>query len=192
LSARLSDFRFDVETRYDLLPSIGWPAYESLIKKGVPSPALAYDIPAFASVVYFPDRPLFDFAEDVGDEGAAMALVFLAYDEQSEVIDLVAWSSKPDRLAAWYGAAAMLGGEQIWAPRIANEGALPVFETVLDWLRADRQGVVVVDEVRAAPLLYEAQPLFCTSIEHASRLRERITPRPPKIFVPKALVRSAA
>ena len=176
------DYRFDVVTHYDRLPKIGWPAYDNLIRRGVPSSALAYDIPARAEVLFFPDRPLFDFAADIGDEGAVAALMFLALDQLGEPIDLVAWSPKPHRLAAWYGAA-LLGSEQIWGPRLANEGALAVYEDPFDWLRADRRGVVIIDPTTAAPLLHEAGHLVAPSVDAGKRLLCLVTPPTPRISV---------
>ena len=103
----------DVEERFDRLPSLRWSEFDRFLKSGVPARALVYpELPARARVVLFPDRPLFDFAEDVGDDGAAPAFVFLARDEFGDACDLVAWAPGEARVAAWLGRASMLGLEQ--------------------------------------------------------------------------------
>ena len=140
----------DVEKRFDRLPSLRWSEFDRFLKSGVPARALVYpDLPARARVVFFPGRPLFDFAEDVGEEVAVPAFVFLARDEFGDACDLVAWAPGEARVAAWLGRASMLGLESLWAPRIAYDGALPVCETPLEWLRAERRAVVILDSMRA-------------------------------------------
>lgn len=163
------------------------------MREGVGAPALIWPhLPARASVVFDRRRPLFDLAEDAGDEGAASAFVFLALDEEGEPADLVAWAPQEQRLAAWFGASPLLGAENLWAPRLTRESALAVFKSPLGWLRAGREGVVVVDPSGSAPLLRRAEPLVTESIDHGQRLRRRLTVKPPRIYVAKSELRSAA
>ncbi len=148
--------------------------------QGVSIDALAEpELPAFAEVSFHEGQPLFDFADGDG------ALIFLARDEEGDPCDLVAWSAKKNRLAAWYGDAPLLGAEAIYAPRLDPENALKVHETALLWLLAVRDGVVIVDPKRAAPILRAAEPLKASSAAFGLRLRDLIAPRRPRIFVPQ-------
>jgi hypothetical protein len=183
----------DAERRYVLLPPISWPEFSGLTREGICAPALIRPhLPARASVVFDRRQPLFDFAEDAGGEGAASAFVFLALDEEGEPADLVAWAPQARRLAAWFGASPLLGAENLWSPRLTKEQALAVFESPLGWLRAGREGVVVIDPRRSAPLLRLAEPLVAESIDHGQRLRRRLTVRPPRVYVAKSELRVAA
>ena len=65
--------------RYALLTPMRWREFSGLRGAGVSAAALIWpDLPARASVVFDRRGTLFDFAEEVGDEGAISALVFLA------------------------------------------------------------------------------------------------------------------
>jgi hypothetical protein len=183
----------DIEDRFHRLSSVRWSEFDRFMKSGVPARALVYpELPARARVVFFPDRPLFDFAEDVGEDGFVPAFVILARDEFGDACDLVAWAPGEARVAAWLGRASMLGLESLWAPGIMYDGALVVHETPREWLRSERQGVVVVEPQRAAPLLREAKHLCASTAEHGFSLRSLLASRPPRIVVPKASLRRAA
>jgi hypothetical protein len=187
----------EVEERFARFSSLHWSEFRRFLDRGVPSPALVYpELPARARVVFFADRPVFDFVEDLEDEGeqerAAAAFIFLARDELGDPCDLVAWEPVSARVAAWYGRPSLLGLENLWTPRIAYDGALVIFETPLEWLKAGRQGVVIVNPERAAPLLREAEHLCAPSEKYGRYLRSILTARPPRIVVPKASLGRAA
>jgi hypothetical protein len=187
----------DVEERFARLPALHWSEFRRFLDRGVPAPALVYpELPARARVVFFADRPIFDFAEDLEDEGeqegARAAFIFLARDELGDPCDLVAWEPASARVAGWSGRASLLGLEDLWAPRIAYDGALAIYETPLEWLKANRQGVVIVAPERAAPALREAEHLCAPSARYGLYLRSFLAVRPPRIVVPKASLRTAA
>jgi hypothetical protein len=183
----------EVESLHKRLAPPPLDVIRRLRAEGVSPDALAEpELPALADVVFHDARPFFDFVEETGDEGAVPAIVFLARDEEGEPADLVAWAPQEQRLAAWFGASPLLGAEYLWAPRLTKEQALAVFESPLGWLRAGREGVVVIDPRRAAPLLRRAEPLVAESIDHGQRLRRRLTVRPPRVYVAKSKLRSAA
>jgi hypothetical protein len=135
-------------------------------------------------------QPLFDFAEDVGEDGATPAFVFVARDEFGDACDLVAWAPSEARVAAWLGRASMLGLESLWAPRLMHEGALPVCETPLEWLRAERRAVVILDPTRARWSLYRTN-LIVTDVAFGCRVREALRWPAPQIFV-EGQMKSAA
>jgi hypothetical protein len=58
-----------------------------------------------------------------------------------------------------------------------------VHENPLDWLRAGRRGVCIVDPQRAAPLLRLSEPLGVTREAYGRRLRQALTPPAPRIVV---------
>jgi hypothetical protein len=180
----------DVEDRFDRLPSLRWSEFERFLKSGVPARSLVYpELPARARVTLFPDRPLFDFANDVGEDGVP-AFVFLARDEFGDACDLVAWAPGEARVAVWLGRASMLGLDQLWQPRLMQEGALPVCETPLEWLRAERRAVVILDPTRARWSLYRTN-LIVSDVAFGCRVREALRWPAPQIFV-EGQMRSAA
>lgn len=121
----------------DLLSDIeiGW-----LLDQDVSPAAMLEPTPIRAANVTFLDRNTFDF-----DESGIRAFVFKELDSD----DLVAWrpASKrlPDRLATWRGVAFALGQDAIWNPASYFMGsALRVHADPLAWLKADRDGVCIV------------------------------------------------
>jgi hypothetical protein len=181
----------DIEDRFHHLPSLRWSEFDRFLKSGVPARALVYpELPARARVALFPDRPLFDFAEDAGDDGAAPAFVFLARDEFGDACDLVAWAPGQVRVAAWFGRASILGLESLRAPRLKHEGALPVCETPLEWLRAERRAVVILDPTRARWSLFRTN-LIVSDVAFGCRVREALRWPAPQILVERQMRSSA-
>ena len=119
------------------------------------------------------------------------AMIVVARDEFGDPSDLVAFRRRGDLLAAWTGAVAMLGAQNVLAPRI--DGVLQVHETALAWLIGNREGVVLVDERRASIELQGLGPFRAADVEHGLHLRDLFTPKPPSIVVPQPVeVRHAA
>ena len=125
------------------------------------------------------DRRRFEFARHRGSDDMVSALVVPARGQYGEFVDLVAWRP-PDSLGSWLGHVGLLGEDQVLGPRF---GPLAVHANVLDWLRADRVGVVVVDMIRAAPLLRDASKLLVATVEHGQVLRKALTLPAPQILV---------
>jgi hypothetical protein len=122
----------------------------------------------------------FEFARYGHGDDDYVAMTFVVRDEIGDPVDVAAWTpSRP--ILLWLGRGALLGGEYALAPRL-SEGLL-VHETPLEWLRAECRGVVVLDDRRARPLLYRAQPLQVVSIEQGRELRAMLEVKPPKILV---------
>jgi len=138
------------------------------------------ELPALADVVFYDDRPLFDLADEAGDEGAVPAIVFLARDEEGEPLDLVAWSRKTDRLATWHGAVTMLGEDYLAGPRL--EEGLRVCADPSEWLQAERLGVVILDAKRARWRLAD-EDLIVADPAFGRRLRDALRLPEPQIFV---------
>lgn len=107
---------------------------------------------AYTAEVCFCPANRFALPDEVRDASDAVTAVIIeCHDEVGNMVDLAAWRPDCGKPALWRGAVAMLGQEHVFAPRL--DEPLRVFRTVPDWLRADREGVVVIDERRAARLL---------------------------------------
>jgi hypothetical protein len=87
----------------------------------------------------------FDGAKFDLDPEGERALTFRAED-RGAVIDLIAWAPRNGALASWRGQAFCLGDvDDIFNPATYFAGdALRVHATPLDWLLADRAGIVIV------------------------------------------------
>lgn len=129
------------------------------------------------------DGGSFEFARYVqGGEPADVlsAFVFLLFDDDGQPADLAAW--RPDGgLALWRDAVWALGQEQVGLPRMGEP--LRVHDGVLDWLRAGREGIVVVNHAVAAWALRTTGTLAVETRQDADRLRKALTVPPPPIVV---------
>ncbi len=119
----------------------------------------------------------------VAGEGVS-ALIALALGEDGGPVDLVAFHGGPAPfVGSWLGRAGLLGAENLWRAR----DTLAVHATGLDWLRASRDGVVVVDPMRAAPMLRDAGTMEVGSQAERRRLADMLTTRLPRILVRQAM-----
>jgi hypothetical protein len=130
----------------------------------------------FASVVF--SERYFDFAVE-GNASAVPAFIVIARDELGVTDDMVAFDGQ-GRLATGLGRARLLGEQMILAPRLGEP--LRVFEDVWAWLRADRDGVVILDW-RVAARRLEDVSLCADRVEFGQILRERLARPAPPIFV---------
>ena len=146
-------------------------------------PALALSCPtalSTARAVFMGKR--FEFAGHTLPEDLQSAMIIAALDQFGSNCDLVAWSPETGAIGTWYGRAAMLGAENLFAPRLDGP-ALPVHRSPLEWLRAGRWGVVPIDIRQAAPLLRDAGPLGAADLRHRAELLGALATRLPRILV---------
>jgi hypothetical protein len=136
-------------------------------------------------VVFLP-RGAFEFGRYRKDHPAESALTFVCWDAFGDAQDICAWQTATGRIVTWFGRAALLGEDNLNAPRL--EGGLQVHPDVLSWFRAKRSGVVILDRQRAAPMLRDAGTLLASSPEHGRKLQELLRVPPPRILVPKPRV----
>ncbi len=126
----------------------------------------------------------FEFARHVNYEMVRGALVALAFDRDGRAADIVAWRTGPEPfVASWLGKIGLIGEEQLGGCRMGEP--LTVHADVMSWLRCSRDGVVVVDAIRAGPLLRQAGEMVVDS--HAERNRLNAVMR---VELPKIIVRS--
>ncbi|KMO33896.1 hypothetical protein VQ02_19820 [Methylobacterium variabile] len=101
-------------------------------------------------------------------EGVVTAYTVVIRNDRGFVADIAAWHPKSDRLATWLGRCAMLGEDDLYAARLRE--ALRVHLDPIGWFRERRQGVVIVNEAAARPLLLQAGPLHTASVGHGRAL----------------------
>jgi len=169
----------DLKTFHSLLMPPSLEVIRFLKSEGVRVDALCEpELPAFPRVEFHDELPFFHLSDD---DGAGPALVFLARDDLNGPDDFVAWSPRQKRLASWYDTP-ILGAEQLYAPRIELDGALKIYESPMGWLRNGRDGVVVINQRRAAWILFRVGPFVAETAEHA-RLVAAIVDMPPPVVL---------
>lgn len=128
----------------------------------------------------------FEFGRYVDHEMVRGALVALAFDRDGHAADIVAWRTGPEPfVASWLGQVGLLGEEQIHGSRMGEP--LTVHPDVMSWLRCGRDGVVVVDPVRAGPLLRDAGTMQVNSYAERRRLNDMMRMELPRVIVRTAL-----
>ena len=159
-----------------------------LLAQGVPVEALAHD-PNFlamalatAQVVFDEHAPSFNWREPGDDDGEG-AICILARNRFGEVADVVAWSPRSGHVATHYGRLSVLGGQHVFGPRLS--GPLVVHATPLEWLRAGRRGVVVIEPSRARDAL-EGQSLEVADPDFGQALADKLRHPEPQIFLKAA------
>lgn len=127
----------------------------------------------------------FEFAKyDTTGRTAARAFLFGCYDRLGDLADIAAWQPEGDTIRLLLGSVAMLGEHLVGTPRLAP---LQVFGSSLQYLRAERAGVYIVDPRRAAAML-EDHTLAATDRRAGHALRAQLAPfmrRPPRVVIPK-------
>lgn len=174
----------DIEKRLYACDPLRQRNLDDFVAHGVPPAAIFMPDLVMSATVEFdaPWRGCFEFASDANaSESVGDAFIFAARDRAGEMSDLVAWTPATGQIASWLGNAALLGAECSLRPRL-SEG-LPVHRTPLAWLQAERNGVVIVDPVEAADLLYASAPLIVAERDHAAELRRSLARPAPRILV---------
>ena len=103
----------------------------------------------------------------------------------ARIVDIAAFDPDSCKVAIWRAAAPMLGAENIWRSRPLLEEPLTVHKTALAFLRADREGVHILNHRRAADWL-DGFTLCAEDEEHGHKLRRALTRQAPPIVVRKA------
>ena len=146
---------------------------EWLADRGVPSPAITEPWPIRSARVKFDGLHGFDFNTE-GDQ----ALIFKAED-RGEQTDFVAWEPRTGNLASWYGNAFCLGdADDIFNPATYfRDGYLRIHASPLEWLRAGRDGIVILRRDFAYAHLRFCRQLLCDDPAHAEEV-ERLLQAP--------------
>lgn len=147
----------------------------SAIELGTPWPMLV-DKVAFCG-------GYFSFADDVGLAGE-LAFTFVVF-SNAGMIDIAAWQPATQRLAVWCGEAFALGERQIHHPNPLVDG-LHVFRSPIEWLRAGRCGIVILQSGFARSVLADVPILVAEDEVHQKELQEYFALTGPQITVGKA------
>jgi hypothetical protein len=129
------------------------------------------------------DRPTgFSFAQDAETDGHRAFLIAI-HDEDGRWLDIAGWQPARSWTGLWLGMAWALGQDRVHHPRVGEGGALPVWRSPLSWLRAGRDGIVLIRPMVAAYFLDDAGPLLAEDVAHAAELRRLLTRTGPRILV---------
>lgn len=149
-----------------------WPGLADpsawLISRGVPSRAIAEPWGIHSASVMFDGLHGFNFHHD-----GIQALIFKAEDRCEEK-DLIAWEPGTGRLASWHGNTFCLGDiDQIYNPATYfMKAALRIHDSPLEWLRAGREGIVVLRRDLSYTHLRFCQRVICDDPAYAMRLEQ--------------------
>jgi hypothetical protein len=145
-----------------------------LLAKGITGDAMALPWPIRGSSVIF-DGTVFSFADSGGDR----AVIFRAED-LAATVDLIAWQPRTGQLATWLGVGFCLGNaDDISNPATYFDGdSLRIHTTPLEWLKADREGIVIVQWRDAYNWLHHCRRVICGD-ELVAAMVEKHT-KPPK------------
>jgi hypothetical protein len=116
------------------------------------------------------------------DPDGERALTFRATD-RGEVVDLIAWNPRSGKLASWYGTAFCLGDlDDILNPASFFAGsALRVHADPLAWLRAGRDGIVIVKPEFTYAYLRGVPRLSFADASFARQVRAWLQPPQPRV-----------
>jgi hypothetical protein len=160
--------------------SWGFPTDDELrwlLRQGVNERALW---PISGATVRF-DGSTFDV-----DHNGLRSLTFRCHD-RGEIIDIAAWQPRTGKLASWRGQAFCLGDvDDIFNPATYFAGdAPPVHETPLQWLLAEREGIVILRPDLAHAYLANCRRLAFADAAHARQVERWLQPPKPtaEIFV---------
>lgn len=171
---------------------------DRFVATGVPAQALVVpDMLLPARVVFHDEANRFSFADETRDASELTgAFILPVRDEAGDVADIVAWQPASGRTATWQACAWALGQGEFPAPLhvLHDDGAAHVFRNVMDWLRADRRGLVILDYGLARWRFAEAAvPLIADDLAHARDLKHALAIKPVPILLPRiAELRRAA
>lgn len=119
----------------------------------------------------------FEFARYRPQAEPVSAYVMVLLGDGCEPLDLLAFRLG-GQAATWNGAASMAGEEQVAFPRLGEP--LDAHASVVEWLRADRRGIMILDYTRAADSLVGAI-LRTRTAEHARLLRASLARPAPRV-----------
>jgi hypothetical protein len=178
-----------ISAQFEQCASLSSDVLGALLRHGVDLDAICRrvkngtlaDPPRQAHVVYFSGGG-FEFATYRPGLISHLAIIFVIRDHAGNAIDLAAWSGGERRPALWCARGSMLGAENLFRPRMTP--GLLVHPSPMEWLRAAFNGIVVIDEAKAAHLLRRAGPLQASSIAHGRHLAQITKVKLPRILVP--------
>jgi hypothetical protein len=120
------------------------------------------------------DTFIFEHATDT-DEGRDAFI--LPAEGASGIIDLVAFDPEIGLRATWLGQAFAINQASIWAPNLDRD-PLPVWRDPIGWLKAKRQGIVLLRPEQAYLYLDHLPGVIAEDVQHGEELERLLwTPR---------------
>jgi hypothetical protein len=142
-----------------------------LFEQGVSSTALLEPTPVLAGEALFLGNHTFDF-----NHGGERVLVV------ETDCDVIAWQLRSKKAATWRGVAFALGEEAIWNPAAwFTGGALKVHATPLNWLKANREGICIVQPRLTYAMLRHVPRIAVTDPQFGRQVQQWL--KPPKSSV---------
>jgi hypothetical protein len=146
-----------------------------LLRYGVEAAAMVGPWPIGAATVRF-DVGTFDL-----NPTGECALTFRVH-ECGEVIDLVAWHAHTGKLASWRGTAFAIGQQAIFNPATYfGGGTLRVHRTPLEWLLADRDGIVIVKPELTYAYVRNLRRVSCADTAYLQQVKQWLEPPRPSV-----------
>lgn len=125
-------------------------------------------------------RVTFEGKERFVQNSKGTDVFILVVEENTEIIDLLAWELRSGRLATFRGHAFALGQDQILsAGTYALGGKLRVHRSPLSWLRAERRGIVILKPRETYAWLGQVLGIEAEDSAHARELEDLIKPPAP-------------
>lgn len=114
------------------------------------------------------------------DPNGVRAITFAVIDYR-EVIDIAAWQPRTGQLASFQGQAFCLGDlDDLFNPAIYfDDGALRIHASPLEWLTANREGIVILRPDLTYAYLQHVRRLFFANARHLRQVRSWIQPPQP-------------
>lgn len=157
--------------------------YDALFALGISGDAItgldAFDALHVEHVSFLPGRR-FELTRNMRDQSSSTLAIIIPVREGGRTVDLCAWDLNNGTLATWRGAP-LLGQDVICAPRIEADG-VRVYVDPVEWLRAGRRGIVVIDATGARWRLAEER-LIVRDADFGRRLRHMLRIPEPRVFV---------
>ena len=128
-----------------------------LRRQGVSETAIIADWPVNAANVVF-DGNRFDIvAPAAGGQKAVTILI----EDTHQALDIGAWAPSTGQTGLWLGTGFAANQSDIWNPaKTAFNGCLKVHATPLEWLKADRDGIVIFDFAKCYAYLRNVRAAF--------------------------------
>jgi hypothetical protein len=180
-------------------PGCYWPAEEEIraellwarflkqaeidrfVERGVKASALYISGAVVVDQVVFQDNGLFEFGRNTGDMNAQNAFIFEVRGVEG-LTDLAAWDPYSSQCALWLGRGFALGESQVWFPTLSG-GPLRIWRSPLGWLRAYRDGLVILNPRAAYWYLCDVPALAAEDANHRKQISRMLIPPQPRIVV---------
>jgi hypothetical protein len=115
--------------------------------------------------------------EHATDTDAGRDAFILPVNGSNGIIDLVAFDPEIGLRATWLGQAFAINEESIWEPNLDGD-PLPVWRDPIGWLKAKRQGIVLLRPEQAYSYLDHLFGVIAEDVQHGEELERLLwTPR---------------